>query len=263
MIEHRGAAGRRPGASRQGGHDMVLRLIVDCVQGIQPQAVEMKLVDPIAGVGNEELADRAALGAIEVQGMPPTGLATRVGVGRGVGTCVVAHGTEVVVNHVQQHAQAVVVSLVDEEAEIIGRAVEPGRGKQIDAVVAPAEGAGKLGYGHDFDERNAQGGQLRQVTCRGPQCALRREGANVQFVDYLSGERHAGPIAVAPGVGPGVDDLRRAFRAFRLAAGGRIGIGVLPAEPVAVPRAGLTLRHEDGEVAAALSRHGQELWLLQ
>ena len=151
--------------------------------------------------------------------------------------------------------------LVDEGAEIVGRAVQVGRGEQVDTVVAPAEAAGELGHGHDLDERNAQRGQFRQLTRRRPQRAFGREGADVQFVDHLPRKGRAGPVAVAPGVGAGVDNLRRSMRALRLAAGGRIGIEVPLAEPVAVARTGRGVRHEGGKIAAALGAHRHALRL--
>ena len=55
-----------------------------------------------------------------------------------------------VVDDVENHAQAMPMRGIDEAAEIVGRAVEPRRRKQIDAVVSPAEAALKLGDRHDF-----------------------------------------------------------------------------------------------------------------
>ena len=123
--QHFAPAGRLAGTPGDRRDDMVFRLVVDGVQGVQPQAVDMELIDPIAGVGNEELADRSAVGAVEVQGMPPTGFVILAGIGLGVAARVVAHGTKVVVNYVQQHSQAMGVGLVDEEAEVVRHAVKP------------------------------------------------------------------------------------------------------------------------------------------
>ena len=61
--------------------------------------------------------------------------------------------------------------VVDEAAEIVGRAVERDRGEQADAVVAPAEAAGKIGDRHDFDHGDADGGELGQFAgARRPTC---------------------------------------------------------------------------------------------
>ena len=63
--------GRPPrGHAGDGGNNVVLRLVVDGLEGVQPQAVEMEFVDPIAGVGNEELADRPAAGPSKFKACP-------------------------------------------------------------------------------------------------------------------------------------------------------------------------------------------------
>ena len=77
---------------------------------------------------------------------------------------------------------------VDKAAKVVGRAIEPRRGEQVDAVVAPAELAGKLGDRHHLDQRHAQFGQFRKLRNRGLAGPLRSEGAHVQFVDHLPRE---------------------------------------------------------------------------
>ena len=58
---------RRPIAARTCSGDVV----VDGVGGVEAQAVEVELVDPVAGVGDEELAHRARARAVEVQRLAP------------------------------------------------------------------------------------------------------------------------------------------------------------------------------------------------
>ena len=52
---------------------------------------------------------------------------------------------------------------VDEAAEVVGRAVEAGRGEEVDAVVAPAEAAGEVGDRHDLEAGDAEVRQLGQL----------------------------------------------------------------------------------------------------
>ena len=60
---------------------------------------------------------------------------------------------------------------VHEAAEVVGRAVEPGRGEQVDAVVAPAEAAGEVGDRHDLEHGDPERGQLGQLAPpRPPRC---------------------------------------------------------------------------------------------
>ena len=49
-------------------------VVVDVLRGVEPQAVEVELVDPVGGVGDEELADRPGVGAVEVDRLAPVGL---------------------------------------------------------------------------------------------------------------------------------------------------------------------------------------------
>ena len=47
---------------------------MDAVRGVQAEAIEVKLVDPIGGIGQEEFADRPGVGAVEVDCSSPVGL---------------------------------------------------------------------------------------------------------------------------------------------------------------------------------------------
>ena len=58
----------------------------------------------------------------------------------------------------------------------------------------------------------------------GPPGAFGREGADVQLVEHLAGQRHAGPRGVVPAIGAEVHDLRQPVRAVGLRARGRIRV---------------------------------------
>src|SRR5260370_1047063 len=77
------------------------------------------------------------------------------------------------------------VGAVDEAAEVVRGAVQPGRGEQVHAVVAPAEAAGEVGDGHDLEDGDAEVGEVGQGALGGRPGALRREGADVQLVEDL------------------------------------------------------------------------------
>ena len=66
---------RPPAISRtrlcQGSKDMLGGLIIDILCCIKPQAVEMKLGNPVTCIGNKELAHRSGVLAIEVDAPRP------------------------------------------------------------------------------------------------------------------------------------------------------------------------------------------------
>src|SRR6202041_1409040 len=58
----------RPG---DGGDNMIFRSIENCLRRVEPQPVEMILVDPIARIGDEEFARRPRIGTVEIDGLTP------------------------------------------------------------------------------------------------------------------------------------------------------------------------------------------------
>ena len=60
-------------------------------------------------------------------------------------------GTEVVVNHVEDHAEPQRVCPVDEPAHVVRFAIIVMWSEQVHSVVSPAERAGELGDRHDLD----------------------------------------------------------------------------------------------------------------
>ena len=68
MARPRAASPHAPGDGRQ---DVLGRGVEDLLGGVEAQAVEVELLDPVAGVGQEELAHRAGVGAVEVDGLAP------------------------------------------------------------------------------------------------------------------------------------------------------------------------------------------------
>ena len=53
--------------------------------------------------------------------------------------------------------------LIDEGAQIIRCSVQPGGRKKINAIIAPAKFAGKVGDRHHFDDGNSDCSQLGQL----------------------------------------------------------------------------------------------------
>ena len=68
-----------------------------------------------------------------------------------------------VVNDVEDDTQADCVRMIDERAEVVGRAVQMCRRVREHTVVAPAETTRELRYGHQFDGRDARVGEKRKL----------------------------------------------------------------------------------------------------
>ena len=87
------------------GQDVDRALIEDRVDGVQPEAVDVELADPVPGVLDEVTPHARAVGPVEVDRGAP-GRLVAVGEVRAVLAQVVALGAEVVVDHVEHDAQA-------------------------------------------------------------------------------------------------------------------------------------------------------------
>ena len=253
------ATGRR---SRRVGdllQEIGLGVIVNVVRRVEPQSVEVILHNPVPRVADHELTDRGRVLAVEVDGLAPVGAMSLADVPVGELRQVVPVGAEMVVDHVEDHAESFGMRPVHEPSQIVGAAVRMMRRKEIHAVVTPPEPAGKSGDRHQLDDRDAHASQLRQLVRRRREGTLGREGPDVHLVENLALVRYSRPIRVRPLEGPRVDDHRRAVRSLRLKAGRRIRTGVGVVQPKLVART--HSRHVDAarEVAVRLGtqrRHG-------
>ena len=91
-----------------------------------------------------------------------------------------------VIDDVEDDGDPMAMGGVDEGAEIVGRAVKPGRREEVDAVVAPAEATGKIGHRHLLDHRNAETGKLPKLSFRRLPRAFRGKCPDMHLVDDLS-----------------------------------------------------------------------------
>ncbi len=146
--------------ARELRENMHSAVILDGVDGIEPQAVEAIFLEPEQGVVNEEVADRAAGAAVEVDRIAPRRL---VPIGEelaGVGVEIVPLRAKVVVDHVEHHRDAAPVRGIDQGLELVRCSVRRLRREREHAVVPPAAGSREIGYRHELDHRDAQ---LREV----------------------------------------------------------------------------------------------------
>ncbi len=128
----------------------------------------MKLVDPVARIRDHEFAHRVRnRSPSKLIALPQSVVFLAEKLRREFGD-VVSVGTQMVVDHIQDHAQPQRVRPIDKAPEIVGAAIDMRRREPLHAVVTPTESAGKFGHRHHFQDRDAGFSQLRQL--QPPRC---------------------------------------------------------------------------------------------
>ncbi len=103
-----------------------------------------------------------------------------------------------VVNDIEQDADAARMCRIDEPPQVVGATVQMRWRKEVDTVVTPSKATFELRNGHQFDHRDTHTRELVELTLRTGPGPFTRERARVQLVDHLSFERHARPARIAP-----------------------------------------------------------------
>jgi hypothetical protein len=243
---------RRAHLADDGREDVVGAGIEDALRRVEAQAVEVELLDPVAGVGEKERAHGPAVRAVEVERLAPLRL---VAVGEVVVRVlgeVVAVRAEVVVHDVEDHGQAIGVRVIHEPPRVVGRSVEARGREEVDAVVAPAELPGEIADRHDLDDGDPDLGQVAQFAARGLPRPLGGEGAHVHLVDHLPADTPALPPRVGPPIRRRVDHHRGPVRPLGLEARSGIGEPRVPVEHVPVSRSRRGVGHDRAEVPGSL-----------
>src|SRR3569833_1242635 len=78
--------------------------VVDVLRGVEAQAVEVKFLYPVAGVGEEEYADRPVIGAVEIDRIATLGGIAIAEIVRRKLPEIIPVGADVVVQHIEYHA---------------------------------------------------------------------------------------------------------------------------------------------------------------
>jgi hypothetical protein len=232
------------------------RGVDDAVDRIEPQRIDVVLVEPVQRVAAQEAPHLVAAGPVDVDRRAPRGVVAVAHVRREP-LEVVALGAEVVVDHVEHDRETPRVAGVDEPSQTVGPAVGRLRRPQVDAVVAPVAGAGELRDGHDLERGDAELDEVVEPRDRRVERALGGEGPDVHLVDHELGDRGRPEPLVGPRERRRIHHGGGAVHAVRLPARRRIGQLVAAVEAVAVPRARRDVR-ACGEVAARLRLHRQD-----
>jgi hypothetical protein len=164
---------------------VVRRRVVNGVRGVEPQPVEVVLVDPVAGVGDEVLAHAVRAIPVEVQRLAPFIVVLPREVVFRVLVEHAAVGPEVVVDDVENHGELQLVRTVDEGPEVIRTSVQT-RGRVWKyAVVTPPELSRQLSNRHHLHNGDPQRRQVRQLVHGRTPRPGGRERPDVQLVHHL------------------------------------------------------------------------------
>ena len=168
------------------------------MDGIQPQAVDVVLPDPVEGIGDDEVPDAARVLAVVVHGLPPGGPVPVGEVGAELRQVVAFRARGGCTRRPARRRGRARDRRPPDAGDPPARRTSL-RGEEPDAVVAPVPRSGKARHRHELDGGDAQRLQPLQARNDGLERSLRRERAHVDLVQHHLPERKAAPAAVRPG----------------------------------------------------------------
>ena len=198
------------------------RIILDGVDSVEAKPVEMKFLDPIFGVLDEEVAHRARVRPIKLDRIAPRGF---VPAGEEIGRVEgqeIPFRTEVAVHDVKQHCDSALMRSLDESLEVFRSSVACVRSVRKGSVIAPIPSALEVADRHDLNGRHPEIREVVQLKRGSRERAFRGKSAKVEFVKH-----DVVPFPSSPGFSPAicawVYRLARTVNIVRLKA--RSGIG--------------------------------------
>ncbi len=238
-------------------HDIGRGAIVDGVHGVDAQAVQAVLLDPVQRIVDEERAHERARRPVEGDRRSPRRAARGIEELRCAGVQVVAVGPEMVVDDVEQHHHAQRMSGRHEALELLGSPIRGIGRKGQHAVVAPVARTREVGHRHQFDRGNAEPRQCAQALAGRLEGSGGGERTDVQLVDDRLMPGPAAPVIVRPVMGARIDQFARAVYVEWIEARCRVRNQQAVVEPVAIELAGPRLAHHHfvPAVAGAAHRH--------
>src|ERR1043165_7500747 len=187
------------------------------VHGVEAQPVEAILHQPIERVFGEETTH---VRHAKVDCRAPRCLDVVAKEFRSVACEVVSIGPEVIVNDIEKDHEAVSVRGIDEYFQFVRRTVGAVRREGQHTVVTPVASAGEIIDRHQLERRDTE---IREPPKLPNNAGKAAEQARVQFVQHGLFPRPAAPVAIAPPIGPWIDDQARAVHVVDLRARRRIG----------------------------------------
>ena len=138
------------------GQDMRRAVVHDRVHGVEPQPVDMVLLQPVKGVVHHEVAHNPAVLSVVVDRRTPRRAVALGEERRRILREIVSLGSEMVVDDIDEHHQPAAVRRLDQKLEVVGLAVAGFGCEQVGAVIAPVEAARRLRKRHQLDRRHAE-----------------------------------------------------------------------------------------------------------
>jgi hypothetical protein len=133
--------------ARQLGEHVVARAVRHGMHGVQAQAVQVELVEPVERVVHDEGPRDLAARRVEVEGVAPRSLAVAAEERRGVPRKIVALRPEVVVDHVEKDGEPSGVTGFDERLEILRLSICGVRGERSTPSYPQPQRPGKSATG--------------------------------------------------------------------------------------------------------------------
>ena len=99
------------------------RIVDDRVHRVEAQPVEMKFLEPVERVVDEEIAHRTRVWTVEIDRGAPVGMMPLGEERAGISVEVVAFRAEVVVNDVEQNHEPALMGGCDETFQVLGSAI--------------------------------------------------------------------------------------------------------------------------------------------
>ena len=175
------ALNSRPPMQRAGdlAHNIGRALVAYGMDGIEPQTVKAVFLDPEQGVVHEEIAHQPIALAVEIDCGTPGRAMRRIEKLWAICVKIVPVGTEVVVDHVEQHHQSQRMRCIDQRLQFIRTTIASCRGEWQHAVVTPVATAGESRHRHQLEGGDAKVHQIGQAPPRSGECTFRREAADM------------------------------------------------------------------------------------
>src|SRR4029077_16891966 len=105
---------------------------------------------------------------------------------------------QVVIDHVQRHADILLVASIHQSLQPRQTAIGILRAKRENAVVTPVPPPGKLRHRHEFDRGHSELFQIAQPRKDRLEGAFGSERSHVNFVEYELANRQPPPSTIAP-----------------------------------------------------------------
>src|ERR1039458_1819648 len=198
---------RLPHALRQFHQQVAAAVVDERMDRIKAQPVDALFRDPVQCITDDEFPHSLRLGAVKIDCRPPWGLVTIAEKGGGVGRKVVAIGTEVVVDDIEDDHDATLMRRIHERFEIIRPSVRRIRSLEQCPVVAPIAGSGEIRYRYDLYGGDADFGQAVQLPSRRGESSLLCKAAYMHLIQHSFMPWTRFPFGSIPPIAVRIDDL--------------------------------------------------------